>query len=297
MIRLRAQPNAADRPRDRCWHAGCSKAGVKGAFKMRNSTIVSKALATLTLTTVLAACEDNQPAKPSPTTTPSSIVAPTQPQTTASTEPPRPSIPTTPPEVTTPPPSPKVEPTAMKDDDDDKPSHALEGSRKALAAGDKERALKLATVAVLRTPMRSGAYNALGRAQLQLGKRKEAIASFEKAVELNPRNSYAQNNLGLALIYDGRYEDAVDALEEAVQMEPVEGYMWNNLGMAYEHLDRLEEARDAYDKAVQMDNDHAHDSLARLKGVKSVIRTAKADTDNSTKETATGNTTDSPETR
>jgi hypothetical protein len=47
--------------------------------------------------------------------------------------------------------------------------------------------------------------------------------------------------------------------------------------MAYEQLDRLDDARDAYDKAVAMDSDRAGASLSRLKGVKSVIRTAKAD--------------------
>jgi len=117
----------------------------------------------------------------------------------------------------------------------------------------------------------------LGRAQLVVGQRKDAIASFEKAVELNPESSYARNNLGLALIYDKRYEEAIDSLEQAVELEPVEAYMWNNLGMAYEQLDRLDDARDAYDKAVAMDSDHASASLTRLKGVKSVTRTAKAD--------------------
>ncbi|MES1207291.1 MAG: tetratricopeptide repeat protein, partial [Pseudomonadota bacterium] len=125
---------------------------------------------------------------------------------------------------------------------------------------------------------RSGAWNVLGRAQLVLGKRKDAIASFEKAVELNPESSYARNNLGLALIYDKRYEEAADSLEQAVELEPVEAYMWNNLGMAYEQLDRLDDARDAYDKAVAMDSDRAGASLSRLKGVTSVVRTARAET-------------------
>ena len=108
------------------------------------------------------------------------------------------------------------------------------------------------------------------------------------------KRSYARNNLGLALIYDKRYEQAVDALEQAVELEPVEAYMWNNLGMAYEQLDRLDDARDAYDKAVAMDSDRAEASLSRLKGVKTVIRTAKADppssTDSETKDGAGGKT-------
>lgn len=243
---------------------------------MSNSLRITRLSMALTLAGSLAACNDLTPA---------------QPKTTApiAAEPPRPSeLPPPPPVATTPTPVPtpvtdeqaKSQPELAKSDDDDEkiePSQALDGARKLLAEGDGEGALRMAKVAVLRTPKRSGAWNVLGRAQLVLGKRKDAIASFEKAVELNPRSSYARNNLGLALIYDKRFEEAVDSLEQAVELEPVEGYMWNNLGMAYEQLDRLDDARDAYDNAVAMDNDHARASLTRLKGVQSVIRTAKAD--------------------
>jgi tetratricopeptide (TPR) repeat protein len=219
--------------------------------------------------TTFAACED----VPRP--------QPTKPSTIVSPEPSKPMAEPTP--VPTPTPTPVTVPETVKKPDPivetDKPLAGLEGARKLLADGsDLDKALELAKEAVTKSPKRSAAWNTLGRVQLQMGKRKEAIGSFQKAVELNPHNSYAQNNLGLALIYDKRYGDAVEALEEAVELEPVEGYMWNNLGMAYEQLDRLEEARDAYGKAVEMENDRAKGSLARLKGVKSVIRTAKVET-------------------
>jgi len=162
--------------------------------------------------------------------------------------------------------------------DDVKPREAIGTARKMLEAGKLDGALRFANLAVRRTPSRSAAWNVLGRVQLQMGKREEAIASFGKAVELNPRSSYAQNNLGLALLYNKQFGDAVDTLEQAVELEPVEAYMWNNLGMAYEQLDRLEEARDAYDKAAAMESERARDSLARLDGVKTVFRTARADT-------------------
>ena len=123
--------------------------------------------------------------------------------------------------------------------------------------------------------------------QLTRGMRKDAITSFEKAVELNPKSSFAQNNLGLAYIYDGRYDDAVDALEEATELEPVESYMFNNLGMAYEHLDRLDDARDAYHKSAELKNERARENLARLEGVKSVFRTAKADPGKTTDDVST----------
>ena len=238
-------------------------------FKSHRITKLSLAL---TLAAGLVACDDVTPPA-------HKVAAP------VAASPPAPAE--VPPPVTTPTPPPvavtdekvKVQPTVVDEEGDQnvEPSEALAAARKRLGERDGEGALRLAKVAVLRTPKRSGAWNVLGRAQLLAGKRKDAIASFEKAVELNPQSSYARNNLGLALIYEKRFEEAADSLEQAVELEPVEGYMWNNLGMAYEQLDWLEEARDAYDKAVAMDSDRASASLTRLKGVTSVIRTAKVD--------------------
>jgi Flp pilus assembly protein TadD len=157
------------------------------------------------------------------------------------------------------------------------PGDAIDEAREQLGDGKLDEALKMAKIAVKKAPKRSAAWNTLGRVQLARGERKEARASFEKAVELNPKSSFAQNNLGLTLIYEGKYEDAIEALESATELEPVESYMWNNLGMAYEHLDRLEEARDAYQKASELKSDRAKENLARLEGVKTVFRTAKAE--------------------
>jgi Flp pilus assembly protein TadD len=245
---------------------------------MSNSFRIQRILFAITLGSTLGACED----------VPRSGGSPKSADVAASNPTPPPALPAPPP-VAILPPKPNPESDAGQTngqtngaaiaDETPKPSDPLTGARQRLSAGDTDGALKLAKVAVLHMPKRSSAWNLLGRVQLQMGQRKQAIGSFEKAVELNPRSSFAQNNLGLALIYDKHFEQAVDALEQAVELEPVEGYMWNNLGMAYEQLDRLEEARDAYGKAVEMESDHARDSLARLKGVESVVRTARAETE------------------
>ena len=249
---------------------------------MRTQSMILKALALLALGTNLTACDDTPKEAPKPQATPSTVADRLK----------APEIPVPPPPVRATLPAPAITPEVKKDepmpiakggdsDDDEIPSltDLLSRTRNALAAGETDRALKLAGLAVQKAPKRSSAWNLLGRAQLQAGKRKLALTSFEKAVELNPGNSYAQNNLGLTLIYDKRYDDAIDALEAATDLKPVEGYMWNNLGMAYEHSDRLDDARDAYRKAAEMENDNARESLARLEGVKSVIRTAKVDSD------------------
>ena len=244
---------------------------------MSTSVRFTKILTAVAMTASLAACNDLAPSgkqKPVVTTT----ETPKPIETPPPTETPPAATPTPPPTVATETTKPPV--TVENDDDGPRPVDALAAARQMLDDKNFDKALKLANIAVKRMPNRSGAWNTLGRVQLQMGKRKDAITSFEKAVDLNPKNSYARNNLGLALIYDKRFEEAADMLEQAVEQEPVEAYMWNNLGMAYEQLDRLEDARSAYTTAVEMESDLARESLARLKGVKSVIRTAKVDTEN-----------------
>jgi Flp pilus assembly protein TadD len=211
-------------------------------------------------------CEDEQP--PAPRTVPTSSVKIADP--IVKVEPPKPVE-----KIETPKPEPiKEEETPVEEAS---VKEILDKARKAIESKQIDRAMTLAQLACVKAPNRSAAWNTLGRVQLSKGDKKGAIESFEKAVELNPKSSFAQNNLGLALIYDKQYDDAVDALEEATELEPVESYMWNNLGMAYEHLDRLDEARDAYRKAANMDHMGASENLARLEGVKSVFRTAKAE--------------------
>lgn len=239
---------------------------------MRNWNKIAKMFLGGAAALTLAACEEVDPPKQKPMV---SHVSPV--------EAPKP-VPVLPPVETKPEVKPvkptSPEPVVLDDEELGKlgDKELLAAARQATDEGELARAVKLGQACVAKMPKRSAAWNVLGRAQLKSGMRKDAIESFEKATEANPQSSYAQNNLGLALIYDGKFEDAVDALEEATELEPVEGYMWNNLGMAYEHLDRLEEARDAYRKAATLEHKMATQNLARLEGVKTVLRTAKADT-------------------
>jgi predicted negative regulator of RcsB-dependent stress response len=245
----------------------CNSSKIRGVSRVVSQTVGRVVVATTIFVAGLAGCEDIAPKTAAP-------------KPTAVVEPPKPA-PLPPPPPVTPPAETKVEVGGTNKDGKKElilASDPMAAARKLLEDGNNGKALKLAKLAVAKTPKRSSAWNTLGRAQLQMGRRKDALESFEKAIELNPDNSYAHNNAGLALIYGKQYDEAVEELEQAVESEPVEGYMWNNLGMAYEQLDRLEDAREAYGKAADMDSEKAKESLARLEGVKSVVRTAKVDT-------------------
>ena len=246
---------------------------------VRITNVITNTLAVVAAAASLAACNDlgTTGTKQKPVVTTTETPKPIDRTPTPPTETPAPVTPT--PSVATETAKPPV--AVDNDDDGPHPVDTLATAREMLDEKKYDKALKLATISVKRMSKRSGAWNTLGRVQLQMGKRKDAIESFEKAIELNPKNSYAHNNLGLALIYDKRPEEAADALEQAVELEPVEAYVWNNLGMAYEQLDRLDDARQAYSNAVEMESTLAKESLARLEGVKSVMKTAKVDTTDS----------------
>jgi Flp pilus assembly protein TadD len=168
-------------------------------------------------------------------------------------------------------------PAAIAEEAEPSPNELVKQARAALSAGELDRALRLAKLAVVDAPGRSAAWNTLGRVQLRRGERDAALDSFEQAVETNPSSSWARNNHGLALLYAERFDEAIDELEQATDLSPSVGLMWNNLGMAYEHADRLEEARTAYRRAIGLDHRGATENFVRLEGVHSLGKTAKAE--------------------
>ena len=174
---------------------------------MSTSVRFTKILTAVAMTASLAACNDIAPSTKK-TTTSSPVVTTEAPKPVEAAPPAE--TPPAPPTVATE----QVKPptTVENDDDGPHPVDALAAARKLLDDKQYDKALTLANIACKRMPKRSGAWNTLGRVQLQMGKRKDAITSFEKAVDLNPKNSYARNNLGRALIYDKRFEEAADAL-------------------------------------------------------------------------------------
>ena len=243
---------------------------------MSTSIRFTKILTAVAMTASIAACNDlgsSGKHKPVVTTTeaPKPIEAP------APTETPPPVAPT-PPTVATETAKPPV--TVENDDDGPRPVDALAAAREMLDEKSYDKALKLASIAVKKMPKRwaHGTRSAACSCRWATA-RTRSRRSRRRSISTR-RTPTRGTTSGCALIYDKRFEEAADMLEQAVELEPVEAYMWNNLGMAYEQLDRLEDAREAYGTAVEMESELARDSLARLEGVKSVIRTAKVDTEN-----------------
>jgi TolB-like protein/DNA-binding winged helix-turn-helix (wHTH) protein/tetratricopeptide (TPR) repeat protein len=126
---------------------------------------------------------------------------------------------------------------------DPRNTHALTSySIFAWERGRPQQALELAREAVVREPLNSWVYHALGLAQSSTGLLEEAVASWRKAVELNPTASGHHAMLTNALLAVGRPAEAL----EAIQAEPDELFREMNLFFVYDALGRKDDA----DRAV-----------------------------------------------
>jgi len=200
---------------------------------MSTSIRFTKVLTAVALTASIAACNDLSPSpkKTTTTTTQAPVVTTETPKPIAAPTPTE-----TPPAVATETVKPPV--TVENDDDGPHPPDTLATARKLLDEKQYDKALKLAGLACRKMPKRSGAWNTLGRVQLQMGKRTDAIESFEKAVELNPDSAQAQNDLAIALEQQGEFEKARAAYEKALKLKPGDVYIQQNYDLFREADDK-----------------------------------------------------------
>jgi lipoprotein NlpI len=150
-------------------------------------------------------------------------------------------------------------------------------ARVAWAAGERDRAVELATRAVAAAPddprvylFRGGMYEALGRygeavadysgclkrdpknpdacdargsAEFKRGRVKESVADYRRAIELRPEERAGHWRLGISLYYAGEYAAGRDQFAgyEKVDTNDVENAVWHYLCAA--RLDGSEKAR------------------------------------------------------
>ncbi|MCB1022433.1 MAG: tetratricopeptide repeat protein [Acidobacteria bacterium] len=90
----------------------------------------------------------------------------------------------------------------------------------AVAAGDREEAIRRYEKAIEIHPNYVEAYNNLGVQNLKLERIDKAIAALEKAVELDPQSAEPHLNLSVALHCAGQLDAAEYQAERAVELAP-----------------------------------------------------------------------------
>jgi adenylate cyclase len=139
--------------------------------------------------------------------------------------------------------------------DNKDPSGQLVLGRAYWVAGDIEKAVTCAEVAVQLDPSFAFAYFSLGLLLAHAGRPEEAIENIERGMRLSPRDltmHFAFSYLAQAHFGAGRYEDAVDWAQRSLQQRPDYDHAYRTLAASHAHLGQLDEARAALREAVRI---------------------------------------------
>ena len=123
--------------------------------------------------------------------------------------------------------------------------------------GNAGKAADVLRQAIDRWPGDSSLYHDLAVAALAAGDRQEAMRAEQAALAIQEDNPAALNGLGLLQANAGQVREAADAFERATAGDPSNASYWSNLGNARRDLDQLEAAETAYRRALELDPDHA----------------------------------------
>lgn len=142
------------------------------------------------------------------------------------------------------------------------PAEAVDAVADALKAGDPDRAMRLAALALDRNDLepRERAHILLNRglAQQQLGGREQALGDFESALRIRslPPVDRARALFDRGVVFDelGRTDQAIAGYTAALRLVPAMPAALNNRANAYRRLGRLAEARRDYEASLRTGN-------------------------------------------
>jgi tetratricopeptide (TPR) repeat protein len=124
--------------------------------------------------------------------------------------------------------------------------------RDALDRGSYAQAVTLLTRVTDLDPKHKTAWNALGRAYLELRQTDAAIQMLRKQIEVNAYDLYAYNNLGLAYAQQRRFPEAEAAFRQQLALNPLDGYTHASLGAMCLEWRKYDAAAAAFEKAIAL---------------------------------------------
>jgi len=89
-----------------------------------------------------------------------------------------------------------------------------------LISGQTEKAEKILSVLVARSPKNARAHNLNGVAMQARGRIDEAMKEYELSIKLDPEFAIAYFNRGYLLLRTGQREKGMEAINKAVELEP-----------------------------------------------------------------------------
>jgi tetratricopeptide (TPR) repeat protein len=125
-------------------------------------------------------------------------------------------------------------------------------SKSALDAGEWQKALDEADLAVKANPKDADGYYLRGRGRLGLGRSAEARADFTQALALNPNHRESYHYRGHAHRDLRRYAEAAADFTEAVKRNPNDAHLHYVRGTARQYLRQYDQAIEDFQRALEL---------------------------------------------
>ena len=128
----------------------------------------------------------------------------------------------------------------------------VQSGKRALEAGDLDKALREFEAVVANFPDRPEGYNNLGALYTAMGRFKQAEQCFEKVLQVLPDNNNIRYNRGIVRIRLGEYTAAIADFEVVLADDPYDADCWNNLGVAVFLQQDFAAARPHFERALEL---------------------------------------------
>ena len=132
-----------------------------------------------------------------------------------------------------------------------------DAGEEALDAGRYQQAVSLFKRITQLEPAHKTAWNALGRAYIELQQSDLAIEALRKQIEINAYDPYAYNNLGRALVQQQKFSDGEVAFRKQLELNPLDRYAHANLGEMYLEWRKYDAAAAELETAVRLSSKDA----------------------------------------
>ena len=99
----------------------------------------------------------------------------------------------------------------------DPAAHLLSRSQAQFQQGHTDRAIEMASQAIVRSPNNAEAWNARGFLHHSQGLKDQAQRDFTEAIRLNPNQPLHHGNLGVVYLESGDYRKALDTFNDALR--------------------------------------------------------------------------------
>lgn len=137
----------------------------------------------------------------------------------------------------------------------------LQQASKAWSAGQRDKALELASRALQTDPKNVGAYYLRGQMHEELGKHETAIADFNKCVQIDPKHAAAYNHRGSEQFKLGRISESLEDFDRFLELSPESRPGHWKRGISLYYAGKFEEGKKQFEGYEKVDTNDVENAV------------------------------------